>query len=140
MFNFGGQVVDETGELVVLNKDPYRQYNIAALTWLKDIYTNPKYAAMLPPGVGGWTDPSNNEAWLGGKIGITNNAGTVFAKAVVDKNPIADDSFLILQPKGLGPAARSLAGFSSATTTCKKSGMAVAMIGIAPLVCCGWLD
>jgi ABC-type glycerol-3-phosphate transport system substrate-binding protein len=34
----------------------------------------------------------------------------VFAKAVVDKNPIADDSYLILQPKGLGPAARALMG------------------------------
>ena len=66
------------------------------------------------PGVAGWTDPSNNEAWLGGKIGITNNAGTVFAKAVLDKNPVADDTFLILQPKGLGPAARSLAGAGGA--------------------------
>ncbi len=65
---------------------------------------------MLPPGVGGWTDPSNNEAWLGGKIGLTNNAGTVFAKAVVDKNPVADDTFLILQPKGMGPNGRALMG------------------------------
>ena len=65
---------------------------------------------MLPPGVGGWTDPSNNEALLAGKIGITNNAGTVFAQGVQDKNPVADDLFLILQPNGLGAGARVLTG------------------------------
>jgi multiple sugar transport system substrate-binding protein len=95
---------------VVLNKEPYRSNAIAGLTWLKEVYTDPKYASMLPPGVGGWTDPSNNEAWLAGKIGLTNNAGTVFATAVVNKNPVADDSYLILQPKGMGPNGRVLMG------------------------------
>ncbi len=114
IFMFGGQITDETGQLVVLNKEPYRTNSILGLNFIKDIYTNPQWAPMLPPGVAGWTDPSNNEAWLGGKIGITSNAGTVFAKAVVDKNPVADDTFLILQPKGLGPAARSLMGAGGA--------------------------
>src|SRR5438132_247514 len=100
IFMFGGQLNDETGQIVVLNKEPYRTNALLGLNWLKETYTDPKFAAMLPAGVAGWTDPSNNEAWLGGKIGITSNAGTVFAKAVVDKNPVADDSYLILQPKG----------------------------------------
>jgi len=107
---FGGQITDETGQLVVLNKEPYRTNALLGLNWLKETYTDPQWAPMLPPGVAGWTDPSNNEAWLGGKIGITNNAGTVFAKAVVDKNPVADDTYLILQPKGLGPGGRALMG------------------------------
>src|SRR5579859_5184116 len=111
---FGGQITDQTGQIVVLNTEPYRTNTILGLNFIKDIYTNPQWAAMLPPGVGGWTDPSNNEAWLAGKIGMTNNAGTVFAKAVVDKNPIADDTFLIAQPKGLGPAARALSGAGGA--------------------------
>jgi ABC-type glycerol-3-phosphate transport system substrate-binding protein len=38
----------------------------------------------------------------------------VFAKAVVDKNPVADDTFMILQPKGLGPAARNPMGAGGA--------------------------
>src|SRR5438132_1561544 len=97
---FGGQLTDETGQIVVLNKEPYRTNTLLGLNFLKETYTDPKWASMLPAGVAGWTDPSNNEAWLGGKIGITSNAGTVFAKAVVDKNPVADDSYLILQPKG----------------------------------------
>lgn len=111
---FGGQLTDETGQVVVFNKEPYRTNTLLGLNFLKETYTDPKWASMLPAGVAGWTDPSNNEAWLGGKIGITSNAGTVFAKAVVDKNPVADDSYLILQPKGLGPAARAPAGAGGA--------------------------
>jgi len=114
IFMFGGQITDKTGQIVVLNTEPFRTNSILGLNFIKDIYTNPQWAAMLPPGVAGWTDTSNNEAWLGGKIGMTSNAGTVFAKAVVDKNPVADDTFLILQPKGLGPAARSLSGAGGA--------------------------
>jgi ABC-type glycerol-3-phosphate transport system substrate-binding protein len=68
---------------------------------------------MLPPGVQSWTDPSNNEAYLAGKIFFTTNAGTMFAKAIVDKNPVADDSYLIMQPKGTGPGGRQLAAIST---------------------------
>lgn len=105
----GGQLTDESGQVVVLNKDPYRQYTIAALEFLKEIYTDQKWAKMVPPGVLSWTDPSNNEAYLAGKIFFTTNAGTMFAKAVVDKNPVADDTYLMLPPKGIGSAARTLA-------------------------------
>jgi multiple sugar transport system substrate-binding protein len=105
----GGQLVDETGQLVVLNKAPYNEYAIAGLTFLKEVYTDAKYAKMLPTGVNAWTDPSNNEAYLAGKVFFTSNAGTMFAKAVVDKNPVADDTYLILPPKGTGAGARSLA-------------------------------
>jgi ABC-type glycerol-3-phosphate transport system substrate-binding protein len=110
IFMSGGQYADETGQLVVFNKDPYRQGAIAGLTYLKEIFMDPKYASMLPPGIGGWTDPTNNEAFLGGKIAMTSNAGTVFAKAVFDKNPVADDTYLLPNPKGIGPMARQLWG------------------------------
>jgi multiple sugar transport system substrate-binding protein len=107
---FGGQLVDESGQLVVLNKDPFREYGVAGLTWLKDIYTDPKWARAIPPGVQSWTDPSNNEAYLAGKLAFTGNAGTMFAKAVFDKNPIADETWLIPRPKGNGPGGRTLEG------------------------------
>jgi multiple sugar transport system substrate-binding protein len=110
LFMWGGQVNDESGQVVVLNKDPYRQYNIDALTWLKGIYTDPKNAAMLPPGVAGWGDTSNNEAWLAGQIAFSNNAGTMYATAVANKNPVADDTILLPQIKGLGAGARVLQG------------------------------
>lgn len=106
----GGQLTDETGEVVVLNKDPYRQGAIAGLEWLKETFSDPKWTSMLPPGINAWTDPSNNEAFLAGKILYTSNAGTMFAKAVVDKNPVADDTYMIPRPKGVGPNARALQG------------------------------
>jgi multiple sugar transport system substrate-binding protein len=105
---WGGQLTDQTGDVVVLDKDPYRQYAIAALEWLKELYTDAKWAPMLPPGVNAWTDTGNNEAYLAGKLPFTSNAGTMYAKAVVDKNPVADDSYLIDPPKGLGPGGRVL--------------------------------
>ncbi|MCC6178552.1 MAG: carbohydrate ABC transporter substrate-binding protein [Chloroflexi bacterium] len=105
----GGQLTDEAGEIVVLNKDPYRRHTIEALASLKEIYTSPTYAPMLPTGVQAWTDTGNNEAYLAGKIAYTYNAGTMFAKALVDKNPVADDTFLLMPPKGTGPGGRQLA-------------------------------
>ena len=110
IFAWGGQLVDETGQIVVLNTEPYRTHVIAAMNWLKETYTDPKFATALPPGVQAWTDPSNNEAYLAGKLAITNNGGTMYAKAVVDNNPIADETFLIQNPKGMGPAGRVVQG------------------------------
>jgi multiple sugar transport system substrate-binding protein len=106
----GGQLTDETGEVVVLNKDPFREHAIRGLEWLKETYTDPKWAPALPPGVNAWTDPSNNEAYLAGKVFFTSNAGTMFAKAIVDKNPVAEDTWLLGRPKGIGPSGRALAG------------------------------
>jgi multiple sugar transport system substrate-binding protein len=107
----GGQLTEETGQLVVLNKEPYRQGALLGLNFLKDLYTNPQYTKMLPPGVQSWTDPSNNEAFLAGKIAFTSNAGTMFAKAVFDKNTtVADDTLYLPRAKGLGPNARVLQG------------------------------
>jgi len=110
LFMWGGQVNDDTGQVVVLNKDPYKQYNIAALNFLKTIYQDPKYQAMLPPGVAGWGDTSNNEAWLAGQLAFSNNAGTMYATSVVNKNPVADDTILLPQVKGVGAGARVLQG------------------------------
>ncbi|MFN8523525.1 MAG: extracellular solute-binding protein [Chloroflexota bacterium] len=107
---WGAQLVDEAGQVVVLNKDPYRELAIAGLTFLKETYTDPKWSRMLPPGVNAWNDTGNNEAYLAGKIFFTNNAGTLLAKAVLDKNPVADDTYLIPTPKGAGSAGRTMDG------------------------------
>src|SRR5262249_25173136 len=53
---------------------------------------------MLPPGVESWTDPSNNEAYLAGKIAITANAFTVYGKAKKDKNPVLDKTAVLQTP------------------------------------------
>jgi multiple sugar transport system substrate-binding protein len=73
---------------------------IAAYDWLKDLYTNPKWANALPTGVNAWTDPSNNEAYLADTIGFSSNAGTMFATAMAQKPDIAADTWLALHPSG----------------------------------------
>ncbi len=93
---YGAGWQDETGQFITCNSDEM----ITAMNWLKDTYTDPKYADMLPPGVLAWNDISNNEAYLGGIIGYTWNAGTVYAKAVIDENPVAPLTNYHKQPGG----------------------------------------
>jgi multiple sugar transport system substrate-binding protein len=83
---YGAAWQDETGQFIRTNSPEM----IEAMQFIKDTYTDPKYEAMLPPGVLAWNDISNNEAYLGGVIAYTQNAGTVYAKAVIDKNPVAE--------------------------------------------------
>jgi multiple sugar transport system substrate-binding protein len=100
---WGGQVTDETGQYVVLNSPE----TIEATKWVVETYTDPKWAKMLPPGVGAWTDPSNNEAFLAGKIAFTQNGGTLYAQGWQDKVPFMKDVVPIKTPAG---AKRQLQG------------------------------
>ncbi len=83
---YGAGWQDETGQYVRTNSPEM----IEAMNFLKETYLDEKFAPMLPPGILAWNDISNNEAYLGGVIAYTHNAGTVFAKAVIDENPVAD--------------------------------------------------
>jgi multiple sugar transport system substrate-binding protein len=101
---WGATWTDESGDYVTIDTPEA----VSAVEWIVDTYTNPQWEPMLPPGVLSWTDPSNNEAYLGGKVAYTQNAGTVYAKAVVDANPVADVT-LYDPPKG-GPVLESFNG------------------------------
>ena len=92
---FGGRFVDETGEKVTF-KSPE---TVAAVAWLQETYTSDKYKPMLPPGIESWTDTSNNENFLSGKIAMTANAFSVYAKAKKDGNPIFKDIVVLRKPK-----------------------------------------
>ncbi len=83
IFRYGGHLQDETGQKVTFNSPE----TIAALNWLKDTYSAEEFQPMLPPGILSWTDTNNNEAFLAGQVAITQNAGTVYAKAVLDDVP-----------------------------------------------------
>jgi multiple sugar transport system substrate-binding protein len=107
LHSFGGAWVDETGQTVTLDSPE----TVQALEWIQETYTDPKWERMLPPGVLSWTDPTNNEAFLGGKIAYTQNGGTVYAKAVVDQVPFVDD-IIWDYPKG-GPALERFFGIGS---------------------------
>lgn len=91
LYAYGGAIVSDDGTKVVFNSPETLQ----AVTFLADIYTNPKYKNMLPPGVQSWTDPSNNEAWLAGTIGFTQNAYTLYAQSFNTMNPVYKNTAII---------------------------------------------
>ncbi len=97
LWAYGGAINDNDGLKVTFNSPE----TVAAISFLADIHTNPKYKNMLPPGVAGWTDPSNNEAWLSGTIGITQNGYTLYAKSKADMNPVYDNTVIL--PGVIGP-------------------------------------
>lgn len=93
---FGGHYTDETGKIVQFNSPE----TVAAYAWLKETFDrNGKYAAILPPGIESWTDISNNEAWLAGKIGYTLNAYSVYAASRRDQVPFFKDIRLLRAPQ-----------------------------------------
>ncbi len=107
--NYGGSVTNADATELTFNSPE----TIAAVTWLAEIYNRDgEYGAMLPPGVEAWTDSSNNEAYLAGNIAITRNAGSVYAKALEDGNPVFEDTVVI--PTQTGPAGLVLEGVNGA--------------------------
>lgn len=96
LHGWGATWVDETGQYVTIDSPE----TIDAINWIVDTFTNEKWQPMMPPGILSWVDPSNNEAYLGGKIAYTQNAGTVLAKAYFDKNPVAEKTVFHLMCGG----------------------------------------
>jgi multiple sugar transport system substrate-binding protein len=82
--SYGGSIASNDGKKVTFNSPE----TVQAVTFLGDIYTNPKYKPMLPTGVASWTDTSNNENWLAGILGYTRNQFSVYADSRTKKNPV----------------------------------------------------
>jgi multiple sugar transport system substrate-binding protein len=95
---YGGSVASNDGQKVTFDSPE----TVQAVTFLGDIYTNPKYQPMLPPGVASWTDTSNNENWLAGILGYTRNQFSVYADSKTKKNPVHENTHVF--PDCIGPA------------------------------------
>ena len=93
--NFGASFTDQTGQKVTFNSPAA----VEAVKWLQETYTSDKYKPMLPPGIESWTDTSNNEAYLGGKVGITQNAFSVYAAAKKNNNPVFPNTAIMRKAK-----------------------------------------
>lgn len=96
--SYGGSVASNDGTKVTFNSPE----TVQAVTFLGDIYTNPKYKPMLPPGVAAWTDSSNNENWLAGILGYTRNQFSVYADSKTRKNPVYENTHVFADC--IGPA------------------------------------
>ena len=100
--SWGGHYTNEDVSEVTFNSPE----TIAAIEFLNEIYTSETYAPMIPPGVASWNDSSNNEAFLAGTIGYTNNSASIYAKAKQDGNPIFED--ILRFDTAIGPTGEKL--------------------------------
>lgn len=71
LWSFGGKEVEEDGKTVAINSPE----TAAALDFVRELYQ-----VMLPDTVS-WDDASNNRAFLGGEVSVTNNAASIWATA-----------------------------------------------------------
>jgi multiple sugar transport system substrate-binding protein len=80
LWAFGGKTVDEHGT-VAINSPQTEQ----ALDYARALYDS------FIPGTISWNDSSNNKAFLAGEIALTNNAVSIYGKALQDKMEMAAD-------------------------------------------------
>lgn len=104
---WGAYIQDKAGDYVTINTPEM----VTALTAITSLYMDKKWANMLPPGVLSWGDASNNEAYLAGKLAYTQNGGTVYGKAVLDKNPVA--AITRFHPPAGGPVNKEFNSLSA---------------------------
>jgi multiple sugar transport system substrate-binding protein len=95
LWDYGGGVWDKDGKPALATAN--FKANLAALQFAVDTITRHK---IQPPGVMGWTDPSNNEAYLAGKLVTTNNGASLYYAMVAKKHPLAPKTLLVLTPGG----------------------------------------
>ncbi|MEX1018722.1 MAG: hypothetical protein WDZ49_03640 [Litorilinea sp.] len=101
---WGSQITDAEMSQLTFDSDA----TVAAVEWITEIFTSDEYAPMLPPGIMSWTDISNNEVWLAGSAGFTNNAASLYAQSKADGNPVFENTAVILEP--IGPYGERLSG------------------------------
>jgi multiple sugar transport system substrate-binding protein len=102
LWNYGGSAWDKDGKPAL--GTTYLKQNLEALQFAVD--TIQKYK-IQPPGVMGWTDVHNNEAYMAGKLVSTNNGASLYYAMVTKKHPLAEKTQVILTPGG--PAGSFLA-------------------------------
>jgi multiple sugar transport system substrate-binding protein len=107
---YGGSIADNTGQRVVFNSPE----TVEAVTFIGDIYTNPKWEPMLPPGIESWTDTGNNENWLAGIIGVTNNQYSIYADSKTKGNPVYGNTHPF--NGAIGPATDTPIAFGSSNS------------------------
>jgi multiple sugar transport system substrate-binding protein len=93
---WGAYVQDESGQFVTFDSPEM----VEAMTRMTEIYMDPKWENMMPPGVLAWTDMNNNEVFLAGKLAYTFNGGTIYGKGVLDENPLMPDVGFHAPPGG----------------------------------------
>ena len=102
LWNYGGGVWDKDGKPAL--NTTFQKQNLEAIKFAVDTIQKHK---IQPPGVMGWTDVHNNEAYMAGKLVSTNNGASLYYAMVAKKHPLAEKTQVILTPGG--PAGSYLA-------------------------------
>jgi len=95
LWNYGGGTWDKDGKPAL--NTTFQKQNLEAIRFSVD--TIQKYK-IQPPGVMGWNDVSNNEAYMAGKLVSTNNGASLYYAMVAKKHPLAEKTQVILTPGG----------------------------------------
>lgn len=95
LWDYGGGVFDKDGKPAL--GTGFLKQNMAALQFAVDSIKKHK---IQPPGVMGWTDVSNNEAYMAGKLVTTNNGASLYYAMVAKKHELAPKTLLTLTPGG----------------------------------------
>jgi multiple sugar transport system substrate-binding protein len=95
LWNYGGSTWDKDGKPALATT--FREQNLKALQFSVDTIAKHK---IQPPGVMGWTDVSNNEAFMAGNLVTTNNGASLYYAMVAKKHELAPKTLLILTPGG----------------------------------------
>ncbi len=94
-WDYGGGSWDKDGKPAL--GTTFRAQNLKALQFAVDTIQKHK---IQPPGVMGWTDVSNNEAYMAGKLVTTNNGASLYYAMVAKKHELAPKTQLVLTPGG----------------------------------------
>jgi ABC-type glycerol-3-phosphate transport system substrate-binding protein len=94
LLRFGSQLQDQSGQQITF----YSPETITGLRWLQETYGDQKWAKMRPSDLLSWNSISNNDAFLAGTTAITDNAGFLYTKAILDRVPHSQEIALLPRP------------------------------------------
>jgi multiple sugar transport system substrate-binding protein len=97
LWGYGGSAWDKDGKPALATT--YLRQNLEALQFAVDTIQKHK---IQPPGVMGWTDVHNNEAYMAGKLVCTNNGASLYYAMGAKKHPLYEKTQVILTPGGPG--------------------------------------
>jgi multiple sugar transport system substrate-binding protein len=92
---YGGSAWDKDGKPALATT--FMKQNLEALKFAVATIKDHK---VQPPGVMGWTDVHNNEAYMAGKLVCTNNGASLYYAMTKRKHPLAEKTAVILTPGG----------------------------------------
>lgn len=104
LWSHGAYLFNETGDQAAINSEE----GALVFNWIKDFFNTER---VTPPGVIGWDDGGNNQAYLSGQAAMVMNVGSIYYALVNDRPDLLEVTGIGLVPGG--PEGRYIAGISN---------------------------